>query len=145
MDLKTCGWIKNYYKQANFNTWVKIKFLHPCVRTNEYRNNCFHRLCSNVSSRILTCRIGQLLYDEAILEKGSLKSFICFSYHLMFYFFVKRVIYCPWSPKLYLQTIISQIKAVATQMDIPWHTMAYSNLSSANPALYWIHGGLFKI
>ena len=36
------------------------------------------------SSRILACRIGQLLYDEAILEKGSLKSFICFSYHLMF-------------------------------------------------------------
>ena len=36
------------------------------------------------SSRILACRIGQLLYD------GSLKSFICFSYHLMFYFFLKK-------------------------------------------------------
>ena len=43
--------------------------------------------CVQMSSRILACRIGQLLYDEAILEKGSLKSFICFSYHLMFYFF----------------------------------------------------------
>ena len=51
--------------------------------------------CVQMSSRILACRIGQLLYDEAILEKGSLKSFICFSYHLMFYFFLKRIIYCP--------------------------------------------------
>jgi len=42
------------------------------------------------SSRILACSIGQLLYDEAILEKGSLKSFICFTYHLMFYFSLKE-------------------------------------------------------
>ena len=47
------------------------------------------------SSRILAYRIGQLLYDEAILEKGSLKSFICFISYLMFYFFLKRIIYCP--------------------------------------------------
>ena len=32
------------------------------------------------SSTILACMIGQLIYDEAILEKGSLKSFICFSW-----------------------------------------------------------------
>ena len=39
----------------------------------------------------------------------------------MFYFFLKRIIYCPWSTKLYLQTF-----ALATQMDISWHTTAYS-------------------
>ena len=47
------------------------------------------------SSTILACMIGQLIYDEAILEEGSLKSFICFSYHLMFYFVLKRIIFCP--------------------------------------------------
>ena len=50
------------------------------------------------SSRILACRIGHLLYDEAVLEKGSLKSFICFSYHLMFYFIVPNQQNCTSKP-----------------------------------------------
>ena len=62
---------------------------------------------------------------KQFLRKG--RSFICFSY-FMFYFFLKRIIYCPWSTKLYLQafTCICQIKVLATQMDTSWHTMAYS-------------------
>ena len=107
---------------------MKIWFIHPSVYKDKRMSAeiTVSIGCAQMfSSRILACRIGQLLYDEAILEKGSLKSFICFISYLMFYFFLKRIIYCPWSTKLYLQTFICQIKAVATQMDISWHTMAY--------------------
>ena len=138
-------------KQANFNTWVKIKFIHPSVYKDKRMSaeiTVFIGCAQMFSSRMtLACSIGQLLYEKQFLRKGRLSRSFVLVIIWCFIFSLKKIIYCPWSTELYLQTFtcICQIKVLATQMDTSWHTMAYSNLSSANPAQYWIHGGLFKI
>ena len=152
MDLKKVRVNKTLLnKQANFNTWVKIKFIHPSVYKDKRMSaeitvfiGCAQMFSSRMNSRV---QYWTTPLWEAILEKGSLKSFICFSYHLMFYFFLK---------KNNILSLINRTVPANLYVYLPnqsssnanghfMHTVAYSNLSSANPAQYWIHGGLFKI